>query len=281
MSLEHIEIYPKIFVYRNIFKDLGGLLDVIKESEVNPEGSIMSDWTGWYTFGTEVDSFNLSLEKTDRVLKEEDSLNDINRVFLEVVNDYFEKHGVSYTFDSFVDPIDGETKTEWIKMGPSICKYHPYASVSEDLAMHYHTDYQIEKRGARGYNFAVTVTMYLNDDYEGGGIDFYVNEKLFYYKPKAGDVIIFPAGDPEFLTQDEELYHHGVRKINGSPKYFIRNHMLRFSKGSEEWTKNESLYGVDIWERMEQERWKKNKELGIYQTINEDHVMKARRLNDI
>jgi len=278
MSIEHVEIYPKIFVYKNMFKDLDGLLDAIKQSEINPEGSIMSEWEDWYTFGTEIDTFNLNLEKTDRVAKEEEQIQDVNKVFYEVVNDYFKKHNVEYSFDLFLDEVDGEEKSKWIKMGPSICKYNPDKDVADNLAMQYHTDYQIEKRDSRGYNFSVSVTMYLNDDYEGGGIDFYINEKLFYYKPEAGDIIVFPAGDPGFLTEDEELYRHGVRNITGSPKYFIRNNMLRFNEGTEEWIKNQSLYGKDLWQQMEQEKWKANREIGFYQEITEKEIESAVRI---
>ncbi len=281
MEIEYREVYPKVFVYSNIFKDLDSFLNVIVESEKNPEGSMIFPWEDWYTFGLEADNFIRDAEDTPRVIKEKEALEEIERVFFTVVDHYFEKHNVEYSFDTFVDTVDGKTKNKWQKMGPSICKYNPETEVALDLAMHYHTDYQVEKRDARGYNFSVTVTMYLNDDYEGGGIDFYVNDKLFYYKPKAGDVIVFPAGDPGFLTEGDELYHHGVRKIIGSPKYFIRNNMLRFNEGTEEWINNQQLYGEEIWAQMERERWKRDRANGVYQQITRETVSKARRLNDV
>jgi hypothetical protein len=275
------EIYPKVFVYSNVFKDVESFLDTIIESEVNPEGSMIYPWETWYTFGLEADNFIRDAKDTERVIKEKAVLEEIDRVLYTVADDYFEKHNVSFTFDTFIDEVDGRTKNKWIKMGPSICKYHANFAVAEDLAMHYHTDYQVEKKDARGYNFSVTVTMYLNDEYEGGGIDFYINNKLFYYKPKAGDVIVFPAGDPGFLTEGNELYYHGVRKVIGAPKYFIRNNLLRFNEGTEEWIKNQQLYGEEIWDQMERERWKKDREDGVYQQINKEEVLRARRLNDI
>jgi hypothetical protein len=280
-ELEYREIYPKIFVYSNPFKDLDSFLNTIIESEINPEGSMINPWEEWYTFGLEADNFIRDAEDTPRVIKEKEVLSEIEGVFFTVVDHYFKKHNVEYSFDTFVDEVDGRSKNKWQKMGPSICKYNPDFEVALDLAMHYHTDYQVEKRDARGYNFSVTVTMYLNDDYEGGGIDFYINDKLFYYKPKAGDVIVFPAGDPGFLTEGDELYHHGVRKVMGSPKYFIRNNMLRFNEGTEEWIKNQQLYGEEIWAQMERERWKRDRANGVYQQINREDVSKARRLNDI
>jgi hypothetical protein len=275
------EIYPKVFVYSNVFKDVESFLDTIIESEVNPEGSMIYPWETWYTFGLEADNFIRDAKDTERVIKEKAVLEEIDRILYTVADDYFEKHNVSYTFDTFIDKVDGRTKNKWQKMGPSICKYHANFAVAEELAMHYHTDYQVEKKDARGYNFSVTITMYLNDDYEGGGVDFLINNKLFYYKPKAGDVIVFPAGDPGFLTEGDELYYHGVRKVIGAPKYFIRNNLLRFNEGTEEWIKNQQLYGEEIWDQMERERWKKDREDGVYQQINKEQVLKARRLNDI
>jgi hypothetical protein len=38
MTLEYKEIYPKIFVYSNPFKDINLLTKTIIESETNPEG---------------------------------------------------------------------------------------------------------------------------------------------------------------------------------------------------------------------------------------------------
>jgi hypothetical protein len=239
MSLISREIYPKIFVYDNLFKDINSTLDIIKESEINPDGSVIGPWESWYTFGIEADRFDNSKKQDERSIKENAMLDEIKDIFYKTVDDYFEKNNVKYTFDTFFDKIDNEEKPMWKTMGPSICKYEPDSSITDTLIMHYHTDYQVEKKDSRGYNFAVTVTMYLNDDYDGGGLDFYINDKLFYYKPKAGDVIVFPSGDPGFLTDGEELYHHGVRKVLNVPKYFIRNNMLRFNEGSEEWLRNQ------------------------------------------
>ena len=282
MSLISREIYPKIFVYDNLFKDINSTLDIIKESEINPEGSVIGPWESWYTFGIEADRFDNNRKQDERSIKENAMLDEIKDIFYKTVDDYFEKNNVKYTFDTFFDKIDNEEKPMWKTMGPSICKYEPDSSITDTLIMHYHTDYQVEKKDSRGYNFAVTVTMYLNDDYDGGGLDFYINDKLFYYKPKAGDVIVFPSGDPGFLTDGEELYHHGVRKVLNVPKYFIRNNMLRFNEGSEEWLRNQELYGKEIWAEMEREKWKKEISEGKYQTINEEEFkQKARRINDI
>jgi hypothetical protein len=77
--------------------------------------------------------------------------------------------------------------------------------------------------------------MYLNDDYEGGDIEYRIIDKHynhlriegetmidtdtgevvpgFNYKPRAGDIIIFPSKLP---------YYHGVKKVTKGQKLFLR-----------------------------------------------------------
>ena len=70
MNLEFEEIYPKIFVYKNPFKDLDLLKKVVIDSEQNPEGSLLGDWKGWYTFGKEVNMLNFEgVEDSERTRK--------------------------------------------------------------------------------------------------------------------------------------------------------------------------------------------------------------------
>ena len=52
------------------------------------------------------------------------------------------------------------------------------------------------------------------DDYDGGDICFYINGDFVNYKPKAGDILVFPSGMP---------YYHGVKTIRNGNKFFIRN----------------------------------------------------------
>jgi hypothetical protein len=54
--------------------------------------------------------------------------------------------------------------------------------------------------------------------------------------------------------------------------------MLRFNEGTEEWIKNQSLYGKDLWQQMEQEKWKANREIGFYQEITEKEIESAVRI---
>jgi predicted 2-oxoglutarate/Fe(II)-dependent dioxygenase YbiX len=86
-----------------------------------------------------------------------------------------------------------------------------------------------------GTKAEITVTMYLNDDYDGGDIEYRNYDKHFThfriegdqmiemetnkvipgfnYKPQAGDIIIFPSKLP---------FYHGVKKVTKGQKLFLR-----------------------------------------------------------
>lgn len=283
MTLEYEEIYPKIFVYKNVFKDIENTIKTIVDSDLNREGSALGDWRGWYTFGSEVDMFNHSLEESERKENEKNVWMEISEVFYKTTDHYSKHFGVPIEKDKMVFDKGTDSQTElWRKMGPSICKYEDGGGINDpDLAMHYHTDYQLDTVQMRGYKFAVTCTMYLNDDYRGGGIDFLVNNKLFYYKPKKGEVLVFPAGDPHYLSDNGELYSHAVAKVHGAPKYFIRNHWTWFYEGDKDWQESEELYGKEVWEQMEIERRKTKREAGEYQLFKPEEVKKLERINEI
>lgn len=283
MNLELEEIYPKIFVYKNMFNDIDNTIQTVINSEKNPEGSALNGWHSWYTFGSEVDMFDHSIKETERTENESKVWQEIIDIFYKTTEHYSNYFNLPINKDesAFDEGTDSQTEL-WRRMGPSICKYEAEGGINHpDLAMHYHTDYQLDTVEMRGYKFAVTCTMYLNDDYEGGGVDFIVNNKRFYYKPKKGEVLVFPAGDPHYLSENGELYLHGVAKVHGNAKYFIRNHWTWFYEGSQEWKESEKFYGKEIWAEMEIERRKKGREAGEYQPITPEDAKQIERINEI
>jgi hypothetical protein len=104
------------------------------------------------------------------------------------------------------------------------------------MTLPFHTDFYQGDEFEPGLKAEYTVTMYLNDDYEGGDIDFRLfdgretdlvvqdgevisknsdgsNVQSIIYKPQAGDIIIFPSRVP---------FYHGVRRVSTGTKYFAR-----------------------------------------------------------
>ena len=140
-------------------------------------------------------------------------------------------------------------------MGPSYCRYDQNVIRNEGdsegpLTMTYHTDYQWAEYDSPKPKFALTCTMYLNDDYEGGDVIFKVKNKKDkkIYKPKSGDVVVFPSGHPDLLSENG-TYFHGVKEISKKDKYFIRYFYMLPGKPSEDWLYLKEKYGNN-WENM-------------------------------
>jgi hypothetical protein len=65
-------------------------------------------------------------------------------------------------------------------------------------------------------NLKFSLVIYLNDNYEGGEINF--PKQSFSVKPKAGSLIIFPSGDP---------YFHESRELVSGFKYMVPGFWLK------------------------------------------------------
>jgi predicted 2-oxoglutarate/Fe(II)-dependent dioxygenase YbiX len=128
------------------------------------------------------------------------------------------------------------------------------------LAMDYHTDTHEFDSDSPGEKFIVTATMYLNDDYDGGEVSFLDESSgsVTDYKPKAGDITVFPSGAP---------YYHGIKPIFGNERYLLRMFWLYNFVGTQEWHKNKIKYGEELWQKMEDERIKLAFESGQYHIV--------------
>ena len=113
------------------------------------------------------------------------------------------------------------------------------------MTMQYHTDYIHSQRDMPGPKFFITCTMYINDDYEGGDIEFFIDGNLINHKPKAGDILVFPSTQP---------YYHGVKFIGGGNKHFVRNFVMRDYEGNPEWLEQQKIVGAYNWMKKEQKR---------------------------
>jgi hypothetical protein len=113
------------------------------------------------------------------------------------------------------------------------------------MTMQYHTDHITSQKDMPGDKFFLTCTMYINDDYDGGDIEFYIDGQLINHKPAAGDILVFPSTQP---------YFHGVKTINTNEKFFVRNFIMTPHNGTEEWLANQRKYGAYRWAKTEAER---------------------------
>ena len=268
VTVEKLE--ENIYIYRGLLSKHLRAVEIFKESEKNPDSSVMfKDWRPWSRFGSYVWDIgkdgNANTEELQKVHNEEkEILHEINSAFLYATKNYLSDHNRS-------------VEHNWLIMGPSISRYnHENAEQrsrdQQGLEMIYHTDYVTPEQDWPGDKFILTCTMYLNDDYEGGDITFMLpNKKIIDYKPTAGDVLVFPSGHPDLLSENGK-YLHGVKIVSGADKYLIRCFYQKPFAGNPEWLANREKYGEETWMKMEEERI--NKLRDIYAKLSEEAYSK-------
>jgi hypothetical protein len=245
-EIEFISIYPKINVYKNVFNDVDSFLEKSKK---------LTSWDSWYTFGEMTALAEKVLEFDNFPTRNEF----INSRDWEINENEFEKQ-IKKTLSIEVGEIFYDVTSHFLKMYPetSLPNYYKQSAsinkyikngegVSKNYFMNYHTDFVQAEKEVPGNKFGITTTFYLNDDYEDGEICFKINDEFISYKPKKGDVIVFPSRPP---------YYHGVKKAFGNDRYMIRSFWQYKYEGSKEWLDNQKKYGKDLWAQMEKERIK-------------------------
>jgi hypothetical protein len=257
--LEAIELYPKIFVYKNLFKDINKTISILKDEDAD---AIFSPWTQWSQFGEYMNPLfkdyphTMSIEEIRNIetknKKEESQKNVVLEVFENfhlATKDYILRNNVEFDKDKILVNKDGESFNEWTTNGPAIARYR--TDMQDPLAMAYHSDFIREPIVSPGYKFGITALTYFNDDYQGGEIDFIVDGEAYMYKPQAGDYLIFPSGHPDILTKEGQVYLHGVMPATGEKKYISRMYWMKYEIGDDEWFEKEAEFGKDLWKEMQ------------------------------
>ncbi len=256
-----------IYVYRGLIPNHSKIVKLLKDSESNKGTSFLfDDWQKWSRFGSYVYTIGHFLNEGDPnsnnplYLDEKEALETILNAFYYSTKDFMTAHNL-------------EIGEDWFRMGPSISKYthdnDPHLS-EDSLEMMYHTDYKLFEADSPGNKFALTCTMYLNDDYRDGGLSFLTGDKrTIDYKPEAGDVLVFPSGHPDLLSQDGR-YLHAVKRIKDVDKYLVRCFYQIPFAGTDEWHKNQERFGVEEWAKMEKERIESNRRYHDFQNKGEE-----------
>jgi hypothetical protein len=244
----NVEILDEnIIVFHNTLKDPDAYIDYFEE---------YGSWRGWYGFGRQIDgrgqpfsahpTFPTWEEWLDRISimynPEEGATADI---YTEEVAKIFHLATKFYIEQTGRD-LPNYTCQPW-----GLARYIPDEDLIDNpnLTMNYHTDYMPEDAESPGDKFGITGVLYPNDDYEGGEIAFRVVQKddsikEIVYKPKAGDLIVFPSGPP---------YFHGVKRVYGAPKYITRLYWMYHFDGTDTWHGLAAKYG-DRFQEMEKNR---------------------------
>ena len=283
-QIEAIEIYPNILVYKNMFKDISKSYKVLTDSLVETEDRIFSPWTQWSIFGEYLNPivpiFSMSdkfgnlknIETTTQV--QEDQKNfaiEVMENFHLVTEHYIKKYNIDVDLSETSINENGDRIKVWQWTGGTIGKYH-VSNETEKHGMRYHSDYMREQADAPGYKFIITCTIYFNDDYEGGEIDFVMGDKLVKYKPEAGDLLVFPSGHPDYLTEDGMPYLHGVMPSYNKNKFLSRMYWQKYQQGTDEWYKKEKEFGKETWAAMQPELEKNFRESNPQRSTIENGV---------
>ena len=264
-NIEVVEIYPHILVYKNLFKDISKSYKVLTDSLIEIEDRVFSPWTQWSIFGDYlnplVPGFSMSekhgnLKSVETKTETQENQKQFGIEMMEnfhlVTEDYIKRYNIDVDLDAVsVDEL-GNTIPTWRWTGGTIGKYH-ISNEDTKVGMRYHSDYIREQGDAPGYKFIITCTIYFNDDYEGGEIDFAMGDKLFKYKPEAGDLLVFPSGHPDYLTEDGMPYLHAVMPSYNKNKFLSRMYWQKYQKGTDFWYEKEKEFGKDVWASMQPE----------------------------
>jgi hypothetical protein len=253
--LDCIEIYPKIFVYKNLFKNISKTFSLLKEED---KDAIFSPWSEWSSFGEYLNPLfkgypgTMSIEEiknviavTDKDKEQKAAIVELFENFYLATEDYIARNNVDFDKDAMVTTHEGDIVKLWKTNGPSIARYRK--DIEDPVAMTYHSDYIREPMLTPGYKFAITALAYFNDDYDGGEIDFIIDGEAYMYKPEAGDYLLFPSGHPDILTKNGQVYIHGVLPPIGAKKYLSRMYWMKYEVGDKMWFKRESQYGKEEW----------------------------------
>lgn len=237
MDLHHQELYPKVSLYTGLLPDVDKLYQIMKQSEADADGRFyLKKWDKWSVFGTYTQQKfheNEPKELGERYDEEKYLSDRVYEAYHAAIEDYVSRHQIKLPEKSRL-------------FSSSFSKYDEQVNIMKNnLTMQYHTDYIISERDMPGDKFFITCTTYINDDYDGGDICFYIDGQFINHKPKAGDILIFPSTEP---------YFHGVKAITKGNKFFVRNFIVHSFDGTEEWLKNQRMYGAYRWGKMEQER---------------------------
>jgi hypothetical protein len=287
-DIEAIEIYPNILVYKNMFKNISKSYKILTDSLLETEDRLFSPWSQWSFFGnylapiipgfdTSEKYGNLKNIKTTTQIQEDEKNFAIEMMenFYLVTEDYIKRHNIDVDLNETSLYEDGSTIPTWRWTGGTVGYYHiteKDALEKDKYGMRYHSDYQPEKGSAPGYNFVITCTIYFNDDYEGGEIDFAMGDKLVKYKPEAGDLLVFPSGHPDYLTEEGKPYLHAVMPSYNKNKFLARMYWQKYQKGTDEWYAKEKEFGKEVWASMQPELEKEFRDKHPQRTVIENGV---------
>lgn len=274
--MKKFEVIPQVYVFQDLFpeKDLVRLARIIEDKKnivdeskkITPMDSMLYDihgdtvgdndsenpldsWVTWYTFGEKT---SFSNKPRPQEIKDPDNkfIYDFKEKLFFHIQECFEQYKKDWvgsgSWPHFVDDwsIGGRLNYGNIEI------LQHYYTPNQKFSITFHTDSHEHREQEPGNKHVATITFYINDDYQGGEIEF-LNENensLVTYKPKMGDLTIFPSGLP--------FWHSAKSVSSGNRKLFIRLFMLWSHDGTDEWKAGLAEHGEEKWKEINKEKIK-------------------------
>lgn len=245
-NMDYSIIYPNIYVYHNAIETPHKVIQAVEKKNL---------WADWFTFGKIIRHPQYPVYQKETFPKKEDwdiAIDNHDEEYIKIILKAFYRATSHYVNETGFELLNWEFEL------PCICRYDPFADVNAKYAMHYHTDFQPELKEFPGSKPGLTVTMYLNDEYDGGSLMFKIkNPKTNQidsceYTPKSGDILVFPSKDP---------YYHAVTPIYKDHKYFVRSFWDYKQEASEAWLAGIEEHGEDEWLRIKKDEARNQEKL--------------------
>jgi hypothetical protein len=272
-------IMPFVVLYKNLFNDTEEILDLLKDSK---KTKVLVEWEPWYELGQRtrfefIDESDITENEKKHWMFQKRIYGALTDAYKDYILDWTKPEVIakykntnpnlqedwSHVFGDFVTRWDFEncitedSQDGWLSSPVEVLKHDHTVGRNLELAIGYHLD-AFNSKDAAGPKSIITGTVYLNDDYEGGEISF-LNEfdsSIITYKPKKGDLIVFPSAKPFF---------HAAQKVYGNDKYLIRNFLLWNHSGSDRYKEGEQKFGKDQWLLMQDYIRETEDLMGFYQ----------------
>lgn len=243
LDFEYEEIHDFIFVYKKLLPNHQEIYRSLRESkDRNSDKNFYAQWTPWYTFGL-MALINEGNGDPEISNFERQCYRDVTAAAHEAMRHYQKVNEIS-------DPNTGDELPIMTLPGPCLYKEHSSDSNPDDpKAMSFHVDFIPETIKFPGEKFMITCCVYPNDDYEGGEIEFWADGKAIRYKPKAGDILVFPSGNPLF-PGDGRPYFHSVCATGKGEKYLFRTFGKYLDPVTPEWEAGVEQHGEESWKKI-------------------------------
>jgi predicted 2-oxoglutarate/Fe(II)-dependent dioxygenase YbiX len=182
--MPNVQRFEKISYYKNVIDDPKSLINLIEESDKNlTSDTSIPSWQEWnasgdspYQFGYQK-RFNNNVE-ADTSLEIKKINMTLKNAIVDASNDYSKEYGINI---GTLMPLSISKYSTGKSMGPHVDDYN------------------------NGDDPNISVVLYLNDNYDGGEINF-PNQNITI-KPEAGSIVIFPSVEP--------YYHESLPVISG------------------------------------------------------------------